>query len=347
MGTKVAKAVIFGLSGTELSAEEKSFFSKTNPLGFILFKRNIDTPKQVRNLVKELRLLTGRKDTPILIDQEGGRVARLRPPNWRNSPPAILFANLAKRNLKKAKRATYINTLLIASELSDLGINVDCAPVADIFYRDAHDIIGDRAFGDNPEIVSILAGEVCRGFMESGITPIIKHIPGHGRANLDSHKALPVVRTSKKELIKSDFLVFKNLSDSPWAMTAHIKFSAIDNKDPTTLSKKMITIIREEIGFKGVLLTDDLSMKALKGNLESLCKRSLAAGCDIILHCNGKMHEMKKIAKSTPELSKITIKRLEVSKKKIKNKIKEFNVSVLEDELASLLNNQIKKTYSA
>lgn len=296
------KAVIFGLAGTELTEEERSFFASVRPAGFILFKRNCDNPEQIKKLNKSLRDCVS-WHAPILIDQEGGRVARLGPPHWRKSPPAGDFAKIAETDIEAAKKATYENAVKMAEELEELGINVDCAPMADILFPECHDIVGDRSFGSDPEIVATLAGEMARGLTDGGVMPVLKHIPGHGRAKCDSHESLPVVDASRDDLDKMDFVPFSKLNKLPWGMTAHITYTAIDPENPATLSKKVIDVIRNKIGFKGILLTDDLSMKALKGSYAQRTKKSIEAGCDIVLHCNGKMEEMQEVANACPELS--------------------------------------------
>lgn len=292
------KAGIFGLEGLTLSSEEKRFFHELNPLGFILFARNCDTPKQVKALVKSLRSLHKRQDVLILIDQEGGRVARLRPPEWRKTPAAGVFANIADSSIAAAKAAVYANARLIARDLYKLGINVDCAPVADVPVKDAHDIIGDRAYGDDAHQISILAAKMANGLLDGGVLPVLKHIPGHGRAKADSHKSLPVVHEDIATLEKSDFVPFKALSHIPLGMTAHILYTALDARLPATLSPTAIHFIRKDLGFNGLLMSDDISMKALKGTLTDLTRQSLEAGCDVVLHCNGKMEEMQAVAKA-------------------------------------------------
>jgi len=286
-----SKAVIVGLEGLEVSNDERNFFMKEKPLGFILFKRNIDNPTQVKNLIRQLKECV-EWDCPILIDQEGGRVARLRPPHWRKSVPAKCFADIAAKDMDAAKQANYMNARLIGEELYELGINVDCAPVCDLVFEGAHDIVGDRSFGGDPEKVAQLARQMAMGLADSGVLPILKHIPGHGRAKADSHESLPVVDASLEELRKTDFLVFEKLANIPWAMTAHITYTAIDTENPATLSSKVINLIRNEIGFGGILISDDLSMKALGGSFKERAEKSLKAGCDLVLHCNGKMEEM-------------------------------------------------------
>lgn len=307
-----SKAVILGLKGYELSDDERKFFTLEKPLGFILFKRNIETPVQVKKLVRQLKECVG-WDCPILIDQEGGRVARLKPPHWRNSPPAKVFADLALKNTDSALEAIYMNARLIGEELHGIGVNVDCAPVCDLLFEDAHDIVGDRSFGTNPEKVAQFARQMAMGLADSGVLPIMKHIPGHGRAHVDSHESLPIVDTPLAELRKTDFLVFEKLANIPWAMTAHITYTAIDSENPATLSKKVIRIIRDDIGFSGILISDDLSMKALKGNFAELAQASLKAGCDLVLHCNGEMEEMLEVSTGTTIIGNDLAARIEKS----------------------------------
>ena len=298
-------AAIFGIGGPELSAEERAFFRDTQPLGFILFARNIQDPDQVRRLVGDLRASVAHADAPVLIDQEGGRVQRLRPPHWRAAAPAARFGDLARRQAQSGAKAVFLNHQLIGAELAALGIDVDCAPLIDVHQPGAHDVIGDRAFSGDPEEVAILGRAAADGLISAGITPIIKHIPGHGRSMVDSHHDLPRVATSHAELARTDFLPFRRLNDMPWAMTAHIVYEALDPALPATLSPKVIgEVIRGEIGFDGLLLSDDMSMKALNGPLEDLTRRALQAGCDVALHCNGKMEEMRQIAAGAAPLSK-------------------------------------------
>ena len=330
----VFRPVIFGVKGTTLSTEERAFFKDTQPFGFILFSRNIESKAQVNALCVEMADITGRVDTPILIDQEGGRVARLRPPIWRKCPPAKVFADLCKTDEQKATRAVYLNARLIAAELVEIGVNVDCAPMLDILFPEAHDIVGDRALGETTEQIIRLGKAMADGLREGGVMPIIKHIPGHGRAMVDSHESLPVVRASHAELSATDFVPFKALKDIPWAMTAHITYTAIDNK-PATLSSKTISVIRNEIGFNGLLLTDDLSMKALTGNFAERTTESLNADCDIVLHCNGDMDEMKPIASVLPETKKETLARIARGNAWLKTK--KPDIKATEEELATLI----------
>ncbi len=305
--------VIFGCAGPELSADERALFRDANPLGLILFARNIADPDQVKRLVASFRQIVGRADAPVLIDQEGGRVARLKPPHWRAAPPAGKIGALAQaRGLEIAAEAARLNNLLIALELAGLGIDVDCAPVADVPVPGAHDIIGDRAYGADAATVGLLARAAAEGLLDGGVIPVIKHIPGHGRARADSHAELPVVETARATLSCSDFAAFRPLADLPWAMTAHVLYSAIDAERPATTSRLVIDeIIRGEIGFDGVLVSDDLSMKALRGDLASRARASLAAGCDLVLHCTGDFTEMKEVAGVLSPLQAKTAARLE------------------------------------
>ncbi|HEX6979374.1 MAG TPA: beta-N-acetylhexosaminidase [Alphaproteobacteria bacterium] len=305
------KAVIYGCAGPVLTDTERAFFARVNPLGFILFARNVRTPAQVRELVGALRESVGRADAPVLIDQEGGRVARLRPPYWRAAPSAATIGALADTDLERAREAAWLNARLIGAELGELGITVDCAPVADVPVAGSHDVIGDRAYGTDPARVSVLARAAALGFIDAGLTPVIKHIPGHGRARVDSHAELPVVDTPRDILARTDFVPFRALADMPWAMTAHVLYTALDPDRPATTSPTIIRdIIRGEIGFTGVLVSDDLSMQALKGTLAERAGAALDAGCDIALHCNGDMDEMVQIAGIVPPLADDAAERL-------------------------------------
>ncbi len=300
-----ARAVIFGCAGTELLPAEAAFFRDAGPWGFILFARNIKSPEQVIELVDSLRDCVGRPGAPVLIDQEGGRVARLIPPQWRSAPPADIFGRLhQKQKPDVARQACKLNARLLAHELSALGISVDCVPVLDVPATGGHQIIGDRAFSSDPEIVAELGRAQCEGLMAGGVLPVIKHIPGHGRAAADSHLDLPLVTVSLDELRRTDFAPFRALRDMPLAMTAHVAFSAIDGDIPASHSEKIIRdIIRGEIGFEGALMCDDLGMKALKGGFAERAARAIAAGCDVLLHCSGVMTEMREILRETPILS--------------------------------------------
>ncbi|PLR28355.1 beta-N-acetylhexosaminidase [Caulobacter zeae] len=300
-----SSAAILGCAGTVLSAEEAAFFRDVKPWGFILFKRNIETPDQVRKLTSALRETIGRPDAPILIDQEGGRVARLGPPHWGKYPPGRAYGELVANDPLVAREITRLGARLIAHDLTSLGINVDCVPVLDVPDPKGHEIIGDRAYGDTPQQVATLGRAAAEGLLAGGVLPIIKHIPGHGRAMADSHLELPVVKVKLAELDERDFAPFRVLSDMPMAMTAHVVYTAIDRRRPATTSKKAIKqIIRGSLGFDGLLMSDDLSMKALSGDFKQRAKDSLSAGCDVVLHCNGDMDEMKAVMAGVGKMSK-------------------------------------------
>jgi beta-N-acetylhexosaminidase len=301
---------IYGLSGPVLSASEASFFLETRPFGFILFARNIQSPEQVKALTAELRETVGDLNAPILIDQEGGRVARLKPPHWAARPPAARFGGLHDSNPEAAREATYLNARLIAHDLASLGINVDCLPVLDVPQPGAHDIIGDRAFARDPHVIIELGRAQIEGLMDGGVLPVMKHIPGHGRAGSDSHLELPRVAAGAEELSAVDFVTFRSLDSCPMAMTAHVVYDSIDPQRPCTTSPKVIRdVIRGEIGFDGLLMSDDLSMKALDGPLNVRAKAALFAGCDVVLHCNGDMEEMKLVASETGVLEGAALRR--------------------------------------
>jgi beta-N-acetylhexosaminidase len=300
----MTQAVIFGCAGPHLLPDEAAFFRATQPLGFILFARNVVDPAQLRRLTADLRASIDNPDAPVLIDQEGGRVRRLRPPHWRDVPAAAVFGALAQRDWPAAERAVYLNHRLLATELVDVGITVDCAPLLDLRLPGAHDVVGDRSFGDDIDLVARFGRVAAEALMAGGVMPVIKHIPGHGRALVDSHLDLPRVTVDRATLSAADFQPFMALKDMPWGMTAHLIYEAIDRNHPATLSPLIIgDVIRTEIGFDGLLLTDDLSMKALRGTFTDLATRSLAAGCDIVLHCNGDMGEMRQVAAGLTPLS--------------------------------------------
>ena len=301
---------IYGCAGTALSAVERDFFRDARPWGFILFARNISDSAQVKALIGELRETVGDAAAPVLIDQEGGRVARLKPPHWNARLPAASFGALHAINPEAGREATYLNARLIAHDLTQLGINVDCLPVLDVPVPGAHDIIGDRAFATDPATIIALGRSQIEGLMDGGVLPVMKHIPGHGRAGADSHLALPRVDTSIEELSASDFVTFRSLDQCPIAMTAHVVYESIDPQRPATTSPKVIRdVIRGEIGFEGLLMSDDLSMKALDGPLSVRAKAALFAGCDLALHCNGDMEEMRDVATEVKILDGAALKR--------------------------------------
>lgn len=321
------QASIFGCAGPRLSAEEAAFFAEVNPWGFILFKRNVETPDQVRRLTDALRACVGRPDAPILIDQEGGRVQRLGPPHWPVYPPGRAYGTLAGNDPLLRREITRLGARLIAHDLAALGINVDCVPVLDVPQAGAHDIIGDRAYGQTPEEVAYLGRAAAEGLIAGGVLPIIKHIPGHGRALADSHLDLPVVDASREALSSVDFAPFRVLSDMPMAMTAHVVYAAIDPRRPATTSRRAIReVIRGEIGFSGLLMSDDLSMKALSGDFAERTRASLAAGCDVVLHCNGDMAEMKPIAEACRPLSGLSRRRADAALARLARNPEPFDV---------------------
>jgi beta-N-acetylhexosaminidase len=298
------RAFITGISGPELNADERAFIEAERPWGFILFKRNVEAPKQVARLVEELKKCAGRGDVPILIDQEGGRVQRLGPPHWPAYPPGAVFGTLYDIDPALGQSAARLSARLIAADLGELGITVDCLPLADVPVAGADAIIGDRAYGTEPAKVAAIARAVTEGLHEGGILPVLKHIPGHGRATADSHLRLPTVNTSKNELERTDFAAFQPLADLPMAMTAHVVFSALDPVHPATTSATIIRqMIRGVIGFQGLLMSDDVSMNALSGSIAERTRAIFSAGCDVVLHCNGKLDEMREVAAETPELS--------------------------------------------
>ena len=301
---------IYGLAGPFLSVVEAAFFREMQPWGFILFARNIETPEQVRTLTASLRATVSDPRAPILIDQEGGRVARLKPPHWKLRPPAARFGALTAGNPEAAREATYLNARLIAHDLCELGINVDCLPVLDVPQPGAHDIIGDRAFAADPAVIIALGRAQIEGLMDGGVLPVMKHIPGHGRAASDSHLELPRVAAEAEELSAVDFVTFRSLDTCPMAMTAHVVYDSIDPQRPATTSPKVVRdVIRGEIGFDGLLMSDDLSMKALDGPLNVRAKAALFAGCDVVLHCNGDMDEMKDVASQAKSLDGASLRR--------------------------------------
>jgi beta-N-acetylhexosaminidase len=300
----ITKAFITGIAGTTLSADERAFVQAERPWGFILFKRNVETPQQVSSLIEDLKKSAGRGDAPVLIDQEGGRVQRLGPPHWPVYPAGSLFGALYDEEPALGLRAASLSARLIAADLSDLGISVDCLPLADVPVAGADAVIGDRAYGSEPRKVAAIARAVTQGLVDGGILPILKHIPGHGRATADSHLRLPTVDAPLNELETTDFAAFRPLSDLPMAMTAHVVFSALDPVHPATTSATIISqVIRGVIGFQGLLMSDDVSMNALSGSVAERTRAILAAGCDIVLHCNGDLEEMRAVAAETPELS--------------------------------------------
>ncbi len=305
----MSRAFVCGCQGKALTAEERDFLRDSDPFGLILFKRNVEAPAQVRALVAEFRAIVGR-DAAVLVDQEGGRVQRLGPPHWRAYPAA---ARLGAIDRPLADRAEIVRraAMLLGQDLRDLGITIDCAPVMDVPVAGAHDVIGNRAFSREPEIVARLGRAAALGLADAGILPVMKHIPGHGRAGADSHFDLPVVHAPLDQLVAADFLPFKANVDLPAAMTAHVVYTALDPERPGTLSSRVIDFIRKEIGFDGLLFSDDLSMQALSGTLRTRAEAAFAAGVDIALHCNGVLAEAEAVASAAPSLAGQTLARAE------------------------------------
>jgi beta-N-acetylhexosaminidase len=333
-------AFISGCAGTHLTAEETAFFAETRPWGLILFKRNVETPDQVQALTSAFRAATGQKDAPVLIDQEGGRVQRMGPPSnsWRRYPPAANFGALYERDPVAALRAARHAGRLMADDLFRVGITVDCLPVLDVPQPGAHDVIGNRAYAAKIEVVMALARAHAAGLIDGGVLPVMKHIPGHGRSMVDSHHDLPVVKASLEELAAVDFPPFASFADCPMAMTAHVIYTAIDAKNPATLSRKVIrNIIRGQIGFRGLLMTDDLSMKALSGTLAERAERALAAGCDMLLHCSGIMDEMQQVAEVAGRLRGRSLQRAKAALK-TRRKPLPFDEKAALSDLNSVLN---------
>jgi beta-N-acetylhexosaminidase len=304
-------AFITGISDMALTREERAFLRDAEPWGLILFKRNIDTPDQIKSLTASFRDAVGR-DAPVLVDQEGGRVQRLGPPLWPSYPPAAEYGRLYAREPNAGTAAARLGGRLIASDLHPLGIDVDCLPVADVPVAGADRVIGDRAYGDNPCQVAALAGAMAAGLQEGGVLPVLKHLPGHGRAMADSHAKLPVVDAARAELDETDFAAFRLLTGLPLGMTAHVVFTAYDPVAPATTSATMVKeVIRGSIGFEGLLMSDDIAMGALAGPLGERSREALAAGCDVILYCNGKLDEMQEVAGACGALAGRALERAE------------------------------------
>lgn len=331
------KPLFFGCCGPSLTDSERTFFEREQPAGFILFARNIVSPQQVKTLTTDLRLTQSRANVPILIDQEGGRVQRMGPPEWHRYPAMGWYAEKAKHNIDDAHRALDLGCKLIADDLLRVGVNVNCLPLLDVPVDGSDNIIGDRAFGSDPDTVSDFGQLVVDSLKNAGVHPVIKHIPGHGRATVDSHLSLPVVSDELKTLTNSDFKPFTAVKRADFAMTAHIIFEAIDAERPATLSPAVVqSIIRDHIGFDGLLMTDDLSMKALSGSFEERAALSLEAGCDLVLHCNGNMAEMEAVASGAPVMSAISAQKL-FDVMAAPNGVKAPNRQRLEEEYNELL----------
>jgi len=332
------KPIIFGAKGLQLTNAEAAFFAEHRPAGFILFRRNIETPEQVRTLVDQMKRAADNPDALVLIDQEGGRVARLRPPHWRKYPSGAEYGRLWPVDPDLAGEAAFLGARLIADDLGALGINVDCLPVLDVPIPGANNIIGDRAYGMDPTSVMALGRAAAQGLIEGGVLPIIKHIPGHGRAMADSHLALPVVEASRYALEHHDFPPFRALGDLPLAMTAHVIYTAFDTESPATTSQAVIRdVIRGQMGFDGLLMSDDLSMKALSGSFVDRRTAVLAKGCDLVLHCNGELEEMEPVAIGCPDISADAARRLKAVLTGLNRPVAPFDRGQAEARLAELL----------
>lgn len=298
-----SRAFITGLAGLTITASERAFLREARPWGLIVFKRNISMPEQLSALTRDFRDTVG-FEAPVLVDQEGGRVARLGPPHWPVYPPGARYSQIYDRDPASGLAAARLAGHLIASDLRAVGIDTDCLPIADVPVAGHDPIIGDRAYGTEPAKVAAIAGAVAAGLLAGGVLPVLKHLPGHGRANADSHLKLPVVTTPRPDLEKTDFAAFQPLRNLPLGMTAHVVFSAIDSARPATTSVTIVEqVIRGFIGFTGLLMSDDVSMGALSGTIAERSHAALAAGCDVVLHCNGDLDEMMQVAGAAPELS--------------------------------------------
>jgi beta-N-acetylhexosaminidase len=307
------RAFITGIAGLALTDRERAFLREAQPWGLILFRRNVASPQQLRGLVDEMRDVLGRR-APVLIDQEGGRVQRLGPPHWPVYPPGAAYGAAYDRDRDQGLAAARLGARLIAADLFDLGIDVDCLPLADVPVRHADPIVGDRAYGNEPGKVAAIAKAIAQGLDAGGVLPVLKHIPGHGRAAVDSHKKLPVVGADRALLEATDFAAFVPLADLPMAMTAHVVFTAIDPVAPATVSPTIVReVIRGSIGFDGLLMSDDISMEALSGSVGQRARDAIAAGCDVVLHCNGDMSEMTAVAAGVPHLTGVAARRAEAA----------------------------------
>jgi beta-N-acetylhexosaminidase len=333
-----ARALITGVSGTALTSHERSFLAEAEPWGLIVFKRNVETPDQLRALVSSFREAVGHADAPVLVDQEGGRVQRLGPPHWPSYPAGAQYGRIWERDRASALEAARMGGRLIAGDLLAVGIDVDCMPLADVPTPDADPVIGDRAFGESPEKVAAIAGAFAEGLMEGGVLPVLKHLPGHGRATADSHDRLPTVTADRPSLEAADFSAFRPLAGLPMGMTAHVVFSAFDPVAPATTSVTMVQdVIRDSIGFEGLLMSDDISMGALSGSVAERSVAALTAGCDVILHCNGNIDEMRAVAGAVPRLAGMAERRAAAALAARRQPIREIDLTEVRRAFAALL----------
>ncbi|SEG79992.1 beta-N-acetylhexosaminidase [Bosea lathyri] len=330
-----SRAFIAGCLGPSLTPDERAFFRDARPWGFILFRRNTQTPEQIAALTAEMRATVG-WHAPVLIDQEGGRVQRMAPPNWPAYPAARTFLGIndpvAQREIVR------LSARLMAHDLKSVGIDVDCLPVLDVPVAGSHDVIGDRAYAHEPDMVARLARAAAEGLLAGGVLPVIKHMPGHGRAKADSHHHLPVVEASIETLREHDFRPFRHLADMPLAMTAHVVFTALDARNPATVSRKVVRdVMRGELGFDGLIMTDDISMKALSGDSAAKASAAIRAGVDVVLHCHGIMDEMIAIAGAVPEMKGARARRAATALGRIRHEPEPLDVEAVRAQLASAL----------
>jgi beta-N-acetylhexosaminidase len=331
------RAFITGVAGSTLTDEERGFLREAQPWGLIVFKRNVVGAELLRRLIDDFRTTVGR-EAPVLVDQEGGRVQRLGPPDWPSYPSGATYGALFDQDREKGLAAARLGARLIAADLAPLGIDVDCLPLADVPVSGADPVVGDRAYGTEPGKVSAIAGAIAEGLADGGVLPVLKHIPGHGRATADSHHRLPVVDTDEETLDRTDFAAFRPLKALPMAMTAHVVFSALDPLAPATISARIVRdVIRDSIGFAGLLMSDDISMQALSGSVSERSKAAIAAGCDLILHCNGQMQEMREVAAAVPLLTGEAARRAKAALA-TKRPAKPIDIAASRVEFARLMN---------
>lgn len=330
-----SRAFIAGCLGTSLTPDERSFFRDARPWGFILFKRNTQSPEQVAALTAQMRETVG-WHAPILIDQEGGRVQRMGPPLWPAYPPARAF--LAINDPVQRREIVRLSARLMAHDLKSVGIDVDCLPVLDVPVAGSHDVIGNRAYAHDPDMVAKLGRAAAEGLIAGGVLPVVKHMPGHGRAKADSHHDLPVVEASLEELRASDFRPFRHLADMPMAMTAHVVFTALDAKHPATVSRTIVgDIMREELGYDGLIMTDDISMKALSGGFAQKARAAIRAGVDVVLHCHGIMDEMVAVAGAVPRMSGARARRAAMALARIRHEPEPLDLDEARAQLSGAL----------
>ena len=334
----IPAAIIYGCEGLSLTAAEKALYARVNPWGFILFKRNVESPEQVARLTAEMRACVGRADAPVLVDQEGGRVQRLGPPHWRAYPNGQTFGKIWDISPDRAREAAFLGARLMADDLARIGITVDCLPVLDVPVEGAHDVIGNRAYHRSPAVVASIGRAASLGLMAGGVLPVVKHMPGHGRAMCDTHHNLPNVDVPRDELERHDFAPFRRMADMPLAMTAHVVFSAIDADRPATQSPVVVReVIRGFIGFDGLVMSDDLSMKALGGDFSSRTAAILDAGCDMVLHCNGVMDEMQAAAAGIRPMTPAAMRRAKAALKLISAPVQPIDRGQADARLDELL----------